>query len=221
MPLSRIGPFILALAGATPLAAQSLTAPNAWQWRTDQPARLVATGDSVGARRDAFWFVAMPPGFHLTMGPGGVLYHPEVTASGRFTVESEQFCFPETGTNTEYGLALGGRRLDGAAEWISFVLRGDGHAAVLRQTGTQAAPVRVWQPGSSVVARRADGAVRNVLRVVVGDTLVRFQVNGADVAQLPRRGLALEGIVGLRAGAGANLHVTSLDVTRHTAPARP
>lgn len=39
------------------------------------------------------YFVEMPPGWHVTTGPGVVLWHPARTAEGAFRVEMEVFLF--------------------------------------------------------------------------------------------------------------------------------
>lgn len=36
----------------------------------------------------------MPPGWHITTGPGAVLYDPARVADGPFTLEAELFLFP-------------------------------------------------------------------------------------------------------------------------------
>ncbi|MGE0442677.1 MAG: hypothetical protein AB7S39_19510 [Gemmatimonadales bacterium] len=202
----------------TQVRAQGLAAPPGWKWTADGQVRMVNDEQTARESADAMWFVRMPPGFHITMGPGGVLYHPEAGADGRFEVESEIFLFPGTAQG-EYGLMLGGRDLGGRAGWTAFVARRDGSAAVLQRRDGETRVAREWQPSSAIVPGRADGTARNVLKVVVGTEVV-FTVNGGEVARLPAADLMLDGTIGLRVGAGVNLHVTSLDLLRHLAPAR-
>lgn len=198
------------------LAAQ-LTAPPGWRWVTDGQARMVGTEKEAAGSADAMWFVQMPPGFHLTMGPGGNLFLPSLTAEGRFELESEFFLFPGS-SQEEYGLFLGGRSLDGdQAEWVAFVARRDGSAAVLRRRGGATGVAREWRASSGIVPGRTDGTARNVLKVAVGAEVV-FSVNGAEVARVARDSVAVDGVVGLRAGRGVNLHVTTFDLTRRIAP---
>ena len=47
---------------------------------------------------------------------------------------------------------------------------------------------------------------------------VRFLVNGVRVSAWPRAALQVDGSYGFRIGAGANLHITNLDLTRRLAP---
>ncbi len=198
------------------LVAQ-LTAPPGWRWATDAQARIVTTEKDAAGSADAMWFVQMPPGFHLTMGPGGNLFHPSIEVDGRFELESEFFLFPGS-SQEEYGLFLGGRALEGGqAEWVAFVARKDGSAAVLRRKGGSTGIAREWRGSSGIVAGRPDGTARNVLKVTVGSEVV-FSVNGAEVARLPRDSVTVDGIAGLRAGRGVNLHITTFDLTRRMAP---
>jgi len=116
--------LVVLAAPTSALRAQSET-PGNWRWATDRPAQLV-TGQDVP---DSGWrFVAMPPGWHITMGPGGVLYDPAHTATGRYVLEAETFLFPEK-TDQGFGLFVGGRNLDGKPEYVAFVIRHDGHGA--------------------------------------------------------------------------------------------
>ena len=72
-----------ALAGA--VGAQ-LKTPAEWQWRTDGPATLMTAGTEPTDTQ--LYFVAMPPGWHVTTGPGSLLYHPEYAGRGNFAVEA-------------------------------------------------------------------------------------------------------------------------------------
>ncbi|MFN0181490.1 MAG: hypothetical protein ACKVZ0_21990 [Gemmatimonadales bacterium] len=212
--------WLIAAAVAAPVAAQAqLTAPPAWRWAADRPAQMVGTEKEAAGTPDRMWFVQMPPGFHITMGPGGVLYHPGLTAEGRFELEGEFFLFPDA-SGEEYGLVVGGQSLEGAGEWVAFVARRDGSGAVLRRRAGATQVAREWKPSGSIVPGRTGGAARNVFKVAAGSEVV-FQVNGAEVARLPRDSVAVDGIVGLRAGSGVNLHVTSFDLTRRMAPIPP
>jgi hypothetical protein len=58
---------ILALFVLIASSHAQLRTPSDWRWRTDAPAQLV-TGEDVPA--SAWRFVAMPPGWHVTTGPG-------------------------------------------------------------------------------------------------------------------------------------------------------
>jgi hypothetical protein len=201
------------------LAAAQLAAPPGWRWATDGPARVVGTEQDAKESPDALWFVQMPPGFHITMGPGGNLYHPSIGADGRFEVESEFFLFPGPSPE-EYGLLLGGQGLDGPnPSWVAFVARKDGSAAVIGKRSGVPFSIRDWRSSGAIVPGRVNGTARNVFKVAVGSEVV-FSINGAEVARVPRDSVAAEGTLGFRAGKAVNLHVTTLDLTRRLAPAR-
>lgn len=206
---------LVVLAAPTSALRAQLETPGNWRWATDGPARLVGS-EKVS---DSTWsFVAMPPGWHVTMGPGGVLYDPAYTATGRFVLEAEIFLFPQK-TDQGFGLFVGGRNLDGTPEYVAFVLRPDGHAGVVRAGRTPAMLVE-WTPGDSVKAQDASDAVRNVLRVAVERDSVHFTVNGGRIAGLPRSAGEFDGHFGFRVGAGVNLHISTLDYTQRIAPPR-
>lgn len=211
--------FILAGASLASTTTAQMAAPPGWKWVTDGPAKAVETEDAAKTA-DGLWFVQMPPGFHITMGPGGNLFHSATLAEGRFELESEFFLFPDA-SGGEYGLLLGGRGGEGRLdEWVGFVARRDGSAAILRRHGGATEPARAWQASSAIVPGRSDGTARNVLRVIVGAD-VRFQVNGAEVARIARDSVAVDGLIGFRVGRGVNLHATSFDLTRRLAPVPP
>jgi hypothetical protein len=200
-----------------PGSGQGLKTPPDWKWAPDAPARVIESGE---AKPDAMFFVAMPPGWHITQGPGGVLYQPDYQGRGNFVVETEIFLFPDSSTE-EYGVFLGGRSLDGPANrsYVAFVGRRDGQAAVITHKPDGATPVFDWTAGSFAPQKGPD-AVRNIVKVEVGTAEVVFTANGTLVTKLPRASLAVDGPFGLRIGKGINVHVSRLDVTHRLAPAK-
>ncbi|HET7218166.1 MAG TPA: hypothetical protein VFJ02_08955, partial [Vicinamibacterales bacterium] len=101
------------------LAARQ-SAPSEWRWRQDSAAPLAG-----GSKMEpgSWVFVQMPPGWHVTTGPGVLLYpatHGDV--SGNFAVEADVFLFPGDSTE-EYGVFVGGANIDGPqpAEYTAFV----------------------------------------------------------------------------------------------------
>ena len=189
---------------ATPVLAQDLTRPETWNVRFDRP----------GQPDSAVYFVDMPPGWHITTGPAGILYDPATTAQGTFAVESEMFLFPDAGGREGYGVIFGGRNLEGPNQaYLYFLLRGDGSFIVKQRDGQSTETLVPWTRNDAVVPKAADSNVKNVLRVEVGEDAIAFYVNGTQVTTLPRDGLNCDGIVGLRVNHRVNLHVTSLNVS--------
>lgn len=215
MALNRLACLVapwLAVTTVTPLSAQR-TAPAHWQWALDSAAEHVNLSDQVPP--GTFGFVTMAPGWHVTMGPGGLLYDSRETVEGRFVLECRLFLFPGS-TMAEYGVFVGGRNLeDGDGSWAALVVRRDGSAAVLRRQSGRIETVLPWTPHPAIRGGQRGGA--NVIRVVA-DSNIAFQVNDSTIATLPRDRVPTDGRFGFRVGRDLNLHVTTLDLTRRLAP---
>jgi hypothetical protein len=200
----------------TMLSAQ-LTTPTDWKWRQDSPAPL-APGSKM--EPGSWVFVQMPPGWHITTGPGVLLY-PTTNgeASGNFSLEAEIFLFPES-SGEEYGLFVGGRGVEGSATpaYLAFVLRSDGHAAVLRRSEGQSAALADWQKHDAILVKKEKETAKNVLRVDVDPVNLTMTVNGAKVLTVPRAGVETDGRFGFRVGRDVNVHISTLNVTRRLAP---
>lgn len=189
------------------VAVGQLTKPASWRTRTD------------GASSDTVYYVQMPPGWHITTGPGTLLYDPANVAAGRFGLSMEVHLFPKA-SDEGYGLFLGGRDLDTpAASWVGVLMRRDGAVQVVRVAGSSRTTLLDWRPGSVKPHPGTDDTVLNVLGVRVEPDSVRIEGNGQRIAALPRAELPLDGVFGFRAGPGINLHVTNLDLTTRIAPA--
>ena len=200
---------------ATPLAAQSghnLERPNHWKARYDD-------GISVPDRR----FVVMRPGWHVFAGPGGIFRDPGSFASGAFGVSSTIFLFPEgdpdqsgsTRLDSSFGLFLAGSELDGdTAGCVSFELRNDRHFRIAEHSGGKTRDLVLWTEHDAVVTMGAEssGPVKNVLAVDVRGDRTVFYLNDMQIAELPGDQVALDGVVGVHAGAGLSIHVTEVDI---------
>ena len=192
--------------------------PADWKWRQDTPAPL-AKGATI--EPGSWVFVEMPPGWHVTTGPGVMLY-PATNGdlTGSFSLETDIFLFPGK-SQEEYGVFLGGQAIDGQAapEYLAVVLRRDGAAAVLRRSGGTTDAVADWQRHDAVVPDKGGkDAVKNSLRVDVDATVISVSVNGAKIASVPRQDLKTDGRIGFRVGGDMNLHIATMNVTRKLAP---
>lgn len=211
---------LLCLALAAPTVesqAQGLTTPGDWRWRLERPAQLV-TGQDVP---DSAWrFVGMPPGFHITTGPGVVLFNPGERATGRYSLSADFVLFPNP-TDSPFGLVLGGADLSSAsAGHLAVQLRRDGAVRVLRAGGGAEQVLAPWKVHSAIRAHAGSGTVTNRLRVAVGADSLRVFVNDSAVSAVPGAGLVTDGQFGLQIGEKLNFHITTLDHIRHLAPAR-
>jgi hypothetical protein len=202
---------------AHPVGAQ-LAPPPTWKWVTDQPATNISTSEKLPD--SAFTFVQMPPGWHVTMGPGGVLYEPRYFAEGAYSLQSEIFHFPNS-TNSEYGFAVGGRDLAGpGARYVAFLLRGDGSVSAWERSSSGTRTLAEWRRADAVIPNDGKDVIRNVVKLTVTAKEAVLRANGLEVLTIPLEGLSLDGQFGFRVGSGVNLHVTTLDVTQRLAPPR-
>lgn len=208
----------MAVVFAGTLAAFQLKTPTDWKWRTDTPATVTEAGGALPV--DQWYYVGMPPGWHITTNPGVLLYHPAHEGRGNFTLQSEIFLFP--GDNQEeYGVFMGGQSLEPASAaptYMAFVTRRDGRAAILQRTGDRTTVLVDWKANEAVVPQAGTGAMKNALKVEVGPTEIVFGANGKEIARIPRAGVVADGAVGLRVGKSVNLHVSTFDLTHRLAP---
>lgn len=213
--------LVAGLLGAAPAGFQ-LKTPTDWKWRTDSPA---AVKDSDKAMAPTDWFyVGMPPGWHVTTNPGVLLFHPGHEGRGNFSVRSEIFLFPgenPANNEAEYGLFIGGRALEASSSapaYTAFVLRRDGKAAIITRTGATAAMAVDWTANGAILPQTGTDAMKNALAVEVGVANVVFSVNDKEVARVPRASVVTDGAVGFRVGKSLNLHITTFDLTHRLAP---
>lgn len=192
---------------ALPLSAQDFERPDGWQVRFDEP----------GASEDQLeMFVSMPPGWHVTSGPAAIYWGPEMEASGEFRLEMEVFLFePHQGMREAFGFFAGGLNLDGDdIEYTYFLIRDGGEFIVKRREGPDAPTIRPWTGHDAILgwADRGDGATaKNILAVEAATDEVRFFVNDARVAALPRAEIAMDGVFGFRVNHMLNLHISRLE----------
>ena len=203
-------PVVLLLAAsftAHSLAAQDLERPDDWQVRFDEP----------GASEEQLeMFVSMPPGWHVTSGPAAIYWGPEMEASGEYRIEMEVFLFEPQGMMREaFGFFAGGLGLDGDdIEYTYFLIRDGGEFIVKRREGPDAPTILPWTGHEAILgwADRGDGATaKNILAAEADVDEVRFFVNDAQVAALPRSEVAMDGMYGFRVNHMLNLHISRLE----------
>jgi hypothetical protein len=180
--------------------------PIGWKVRTDAgPAMHMGGADTVA-------FVQMTPGFHVTMGPAAILWHPDSVAKGTYSLESGIFLFPTKGRDQEgYGVFLGGAELAAPGQrYTYFLLRNDGKFLVKQRKGEQTTTLIDWTPLAAIKRQAGADAMRNDFRVVVEASTVRFLVNGTEAVQLPRTQVNPDGVFGLRMNHAVNAHVVGV-----------
>lgn len=213
--------LVAAIAPAAPAQARD-SIPAGWRWLHDAAPIAVAKdpADSADAR-DARWrFTRMPPGYHVTTGPGSLLYDPGERAAGRYTLTSQLYLFPRP-TESGYGLFFGGRALGSdSARWNAVLLRRDGAVAIVERAGADERALTPWITHAAIRPHAGRGVVENVVRLQVEHDSVRAFVNDSAVVAVPRAAVAADGHFGFRVGRAIDLHVSTLDHTRHLAPPR-
>jgi hypothetical protein len=205
---------VIALCGVQSAHAQNLAG---WRWQLDRDARRVNTQ---AVPDTSFRFDQMPPGWHITTGPGALLYHPAERADGRYSLVGDFVVFPET-SDSGFGIFLGGSDLDtDSASWLSAQLRRDGAVRVIHRKGTSEHVLAPWSVHSVIKPHTGSGVVTNRMRVGVTADTLRVFVNDSAVARVGIAGMRTSGHFGFRIGEKVNLHLTILDYIRHLAPAR-
>ena len=208
-PLFSIAFLLAASLAAHSLDAQDFERPEDWQVRFDEP----------GASEDQLeMFVSMPPGWHVTSGPAAIYWGPEMEASGEYRIEMEVFLFEPQGMMREaFGFFAGGLGLDGDdIEYTYFLIRDGGEFIVKRREGADAPTILPWTGHEAILgwADRGDGATaKNILAAEADAGEVRFFVNDAQVAALPRSEVAMDGTYGFRVNHMLNLHISRLEMT--------
>lgn len=200
--------LLLAGLAALPASVRAQdTPPEGWLMR----------GDRAGADMSQVFFVDMPPGWHITTGPSGIFYHPEMRASGDYRVEMEVYLFDPEGRRESFGFFVGGRQLEGPGQgYLYFLIRDGGEFLVKVRDGEETRTVQNWTPHPAILAyadRDEGGAtILNTLALESSGGELRFEVNGEEVASMDAGTLPRDGIVGLRVNHRLNLHVSRLEI---------
>jgi hypothetical protein len=153
----------------------------------------------------------MPPGWHITTTAGGLWWDTTWAGHGSYAVEMEVFLFPEP-ASSDYGIFIGGRTLGSPGmAYQSFQVSPAGAFDVESRSGGEMKNHLAGEVHAAVVKQGATSPVKNVLRVEVRPAAVGFSVNGTELYRGPGSG-AVDGVAGLRLGAGINLHVSRFTV---------
>ncbi len=181
-------------------------APAGWTVRADR-------GDASGAKVEA-----MGKGLHVTTGPAVILYRADTDGSGPFHTLAN-FTQTKPAKHPEgYGLFIGGKGLQGAAQrYIYFLVRQDGSYLIKRREGDKTSDIsKGWVQHAAVKKPDAKGSATNLLEVdnKIDPNRIGFLVNGQEVYATEAKGMALDGVVGIRANHNLDLHVEGFDVHR-------
>jgi hypothetical protein len=185
-----------------PVAGSGVEVPGWWA-RVDDPKEGL-TG---------LKFTAMSGGLHATTGPNLILWDPQQTASGSYTVKATFTVTKPPSHPVAYGLFIGGTNLEQDSQKYSyFVIREDGQFLVRKRDGAKASDVGGSWAASPAVAGRTSGVQKNELSIQVAGGKVSFMANGKEVASHPATAVDTNGIVGLRVGHGMDIQIDGFAV---------
>jgi hypothetical protein len=210
--LRRALPIALISVLAIPVAAQ---VPSGWKVRID--------GSHSASAPDAAATLKFAPtgkGFHVTGGPGAILWDPARTVKGVYAVEATFTLMKPSAKVIDYGLVFGAADVEGAAPtYVYFTIAQDGTFQVRQRTGNQVSDI---EKSLHFAIRKPDasGKSTNTLEVQVAPTAVSYLINGAVVHATPTRtgtgshteGEKTNGIVGIRIDGDIDLQVDAFEL---------
>tara|TARA_B100001123_G_scaffold33416_1_gene34812 strand:- start:4821 stop:5390 length:570 start_codon:yes stop_codon:yes gene_type:complete len=154
-------------------------------------------------------FMSMGGGFHVTTGPHAIFWNPENAATGTYTL-SGTFTQTEPSSHpNSFGVFIGGQNLDDDSQaYTYFLIREDGQFLIKQRVGSDTEDLSPgWAPHTAVNAIE-NGRMQNKLSVEVGQTQIRFLANDTELASIPRAGLSVDGVAGVRFSHQLNVHVS-------------
>jgi hypothetical protein len=224
--IRRLSLAVVALLLAAPLTAQ---APAGFQMRIDRSTDAEDPDD-----RPDVQIASVENGFRVTTGPAVVLYNPQNTATGEYTLSAtftlEEPSPPQANGNPHnnfYGLVFGGRNLDQSNQnYVYFLVDPAGRYLIKHRARDSMSREDDAQAIHTIAAATAHDAIRpadasgrsvNDLEVRVGASEIQYVVNGTVVHTTPRSGMTAntDGIYGVRVNhvlpstVVTNLRVTS------------
>lgn len=179
---------------------------DGWQTRLDRPDRVEVND---------LHFRSMGGGFHVTMAErsGAIFWNSSETGSGSYTV-SATFTQTMPGSHpNSFGLFVGGQDLSGDGQrYTYFVIREDGQFLLRKRMGADVEDLTSGFAAHSAINTIDNGRMTNSLSIEVTASNVRFLSNGTEVASLPKAGLALDGVAGVRFSHQLDVHVADFMV---------
>ena len=201
-----------------PIAAQ---VQAGWKVRID--------GSHAASAPDATPTLTLAPvakGFHVTGGPGALLFDPAHTVKGVYAVRATFTLLKPSAAITDYGLFFGGRDVEGATpEYVYFTIAQDGAFQVRHRAGND---IHEIDRSLHFAIRKPDasGKSTNTLEVQIAPTAVSYLINGAVVHATPTRtgtgsyteGEKAHGIAGVRIDDSVDLQVDAFAVVQPFTP---
>ena len=169
--------------------------------------------DSGRADVNDLHFRSMGSGFHVTTGPHAIFWNPSNTGSGTYTLSASFTQTQPSSHPNSFGLFFGGQDLDGDGQrYTYFLIREDGQFLIKQRMGANTENLTSGWAAHSAVNGLEDGRMSNTISVEVGASNVRFLSNGTEVASLPKAGLDVDGVAGVRFSHQLDVHVSNFMV---------
>ena len=176
---------------------------DGWQGKTD----------SGRADINDLSFRAMGGGFHVTTGPHAIFWNPSNRGSGTYTLSATFTQTKPSSHPNSFGLFFGGQDLGGDGQrYTYFLIREDGQFLLKKRMGADAENLAGGWAAHSAVNSLEGGRMTNTLSVEVGASNVRFLSNGTEVASVPKAGLDVNGVAGVRFSHQLDVHVSDFTV---------
>ena len=153
--------------------------------------------------------------WEVRTGPHHILWTPGDTASGNYTATARLQQLEAPAHREAFGIFVGGRNLDQSTQrYLYFVVGGTGEYMISRRDGGTVTALKPWTASGSVPKADASGKADYTLAIRVASDSVRFLVNSAQVAALPKADLPTDGVAGIRIGHMLHVSVQPVRITR-------
>jgi hypothetical protein len=181
------------------------------------PAGYLAQFDRANTNAADVSYSEKEPGrWEVKTGPAHILYSPNDTARGKYSV-SATFEQLEAPMHPEaFGVFIGGSGLDQptARKYTYFIVRGDGKYMVKVRDGANTRTVTEWTASPAVPKQDANGKGLYGIKVDVDGNTAKVSVNGSPVTTISGKDTPVDGIAGVRINHNLHLLVTPVSVTR-------
>ena len=148
---------------------------------------------------------------HFVMGAAASFYNSTWTKTGDYKYSARVTQVKPPSHPTSYGIMVGGKDLGAPNQtYTYFLVRGAGEYFISNREGAATATQVNWTAHAAVAKQGADGKQANVLGVQVAGAEAIFTVNGTEVKRLPKAGLHVDGIVGVRIGHNFDVDVDQI-----------
>ncbi|MGQ0766850.1 MAG: hypothetical protein ACT4OZ_14475 [Gemmatimonadota bacterium] len=188
-------------------------APAGYQLRLDRSTNASDPDGSPDVK-----YVTMGSGHHVTTGPAVVIWKPEQTATGTYTLKGNFRLTRPSGHNNYYGLVFGGAGLaDSTQNYLYFLIGQNGTFIVKHRAGNATThDVQGRTPHAAIKVPEGTGGSTNALEVRVGADKIDYVVNGTVVHTTPKSGMTArtDGIWGIRVNHQLDVHVDGVAVTK-------